>query len=164
GRFLYFSGEREGAIGLWRLPVDAGSGAVAGPAERVTRASFASPFEIAVAPDDRTLYLLPYFSQTTVHALAFDPGTLSPIASPVPALALHPATLRPIPSPARPAPDLVAVRDPDVAPDGRRVVGSLQIQGTTSESLVIARVDGRSHSLLTEGPFRDRSARWSPDG
>src|SRR5262249_32899469 len=142
-----FSGEREGAIGLWRLPVDAGSGAVAGPAERVTRASFASPFEIAVAPDDRTLYLLPYFSQTTVHALAFDPGTLSPIASPV-----------------RLAPDLVAVRDPDVAPDGRRVVGSLQIQGTTSESLVIARVDGRSHSLLTEGPFRDRSARWSPDG
>jgi Tol biopolymer transport system component len=147
GRYLYLGSDRAGAMALWRLPINQETGVAAGPAEQVTRSIFASPFDVAVAPDGRELFLLAQSSQQTLHALTFDPRALSVAGSP-----------------AWIAREFVNVGSADITGDGKRLVMAVGTMGTSQSNLVTARLDGSGRSTLTEGPFRDESPHWSPDG
>ena len=64
--------------------------------------------------------------------------------------------------------ELKTATDPQISPDGRRVVyvrGFADIHSDTRYSnLWILNVDGSDHRPLTSGNFSDTSPRWSPDG
>ena len=59
-------------------------------------------------------------------------------------------------------------RDPRISPDGRRVVyldeWNDRATDTVCANLVLVTVDGKQSRRLTDGAWRDRSPRWSPDG
>jgi len=61
-----------------------------------------------------------------------------------------------------------AVEDPRISSDGRRVVyverWNDRAAAAVRANLRIASTDGKQHRALTDGPWRDRSPRWSPDG
>ena len=58
--------------------------------------------------------------------------------------------------------------DPQVSPDGRRIVYVRQFSDVMTDrnqsNLWIVDADGRNHRALTTGPRNDVSPRWSPDG
>ena len=64
--------------------------------------------------------------------------------------------------------ELKAVTDPQIAPDGKRIVyvrGFADIQSDTRyTNLWIVDVTGANNRPLTTGNFADASPRWSPDG
>jgi acylaminoacyl-peptidase len=59
-------------------------------------------------------------------------------------------------------------RDPQISPDGKRVVYVRTFADVTSDrqcsNLWIINTDGSDHRPLTTGPYSDSSPRWSPDG
>jgi len=61
-----------------------------------------------------------------------------------------------------------AVEDPRISSDGRRVVyvehWNDRAAPAVRANLRIASTDGKQLRALSEGPWRDRSPRWSPDG
>jgi acylaminoacyl-peptidase len=64
--------------------------------------------------------------------------------------------------------NLELVSDPQISPDGRRVVYVRQFAEIMADkrcsNLWIVNVDGTDHRPLTTGNFNDTSPRWSPDG
>ena len=60
------------------------------------------------------------------------------------------------------------VEDPRISADGRRVVyverWNDRAAGAVRSSLRLATTDGKEQRALTDGPWRDRAPRWSPDG
>ncbi len=60
------------------------------------------------------------------------------------------------------------VSDPQISPDGRRIVYVRQFADIQSDrfysNLWIVDFDGGNHRPLTSGNFRDTAPRWSPDG
>ncbi|MGH9803458.1 MAG: TolB family protein, partial [Blastocatellia bacterium] len=64
--------------------------------------------------------------------------------------------------------NLEAASDPQISPDGRRVVYVRQFAEIMADkrcsNLWIVNVDGTDHRPLTTGNFNDTSPRWSPDG
>jgi acylaminoacyl-peptidase len=59
-------------------------------------------------------------------------------------------------------------RDPRISPDGRRVMYLDEWNDRATDAvcanLVLVTIDGKQSRRLTDGPWRDRSPRWSPDG
>jgi hypothetical protein len=55
-----------------------------------------------------------------------------------------------------------SLAQPDLSPDGRWLVANTR--GEAREDLVVLRTDGTEVRALTADEFRDRGARWSPDG
>jgi acylaminoacyl-peptidase len=64
--------------------------------------------------------------------------------------------------------DLRLATDPQIAPDGKRIVYVLQFSDIMKDkrhsNLWIVSTDGSDHRPLTTGYFNDTSPRWSPDG
>lgn len=64
--------------------------------------------------------------------------------------------------------NLETVSDPQISPDGRRVVYVRQFADIMTDrrcsNLWIVNVDGTDHRPLTTGNVNDTSPRWSPDG
>lgn len=58
--------------------------------------------------------------------------------------------------------------DPQISPDGRRIVYSRQSADVSSDrrvsNLWIVNFDGSEHRPLATGTYGDSSPRWSPDG
>src|SRR5208282_3054989 len=58
--------------------------------------------------------------------------------------------------------------DPQISPDGKRIVYVRQSADVTSDrrvsNLWIVNFDGSDHRPLTTGTYNDSSPRWSPDG
>jgi len=61
-----------------------------------------------------------------------------------------------------------AIEDPRISADGRRVVyverWNDRAAAAIRAGLRLATADGKERRALTDGPWRDRSPRWSPDG
>src|SRR5262245_41267109 len=64
--------------------------------------------------------------------------------------------------------NLEVVSDPQISPDGRRVIYVRQFADIMSDkrcsNLWIVNIDGSDHRPLTTGNSSDTSPRWSPDG
>ena len=64
--------------------------------------------------------------------------------------------------------DIEYVQDPQVSPDGSRVLYVREYADIMSDqfftNLWVVDIDGGNHRPLTAGNFNDASARWSPDG
>lgn len=64
--------------------------------------------------------------------------------------------------------NLETVSDPQISPDGKRIVYARQFADIMTDkrcsNLWIINFDGTDHRPLTTGNFNDTSPRWSPDG
>jgi Tol biopolymer transport system component len=143
GRSVYFASDRGGAMNIWRLAVDPGSGQAVGAPEPVT-ASVTGADQPSLSRDGARMV----FRSAQV---SLNPASAS----------LDPATERL--GPLTPIFDRSGSLIPtSVSPDGKWLA-LWNVLGP-QEDVFIARPDGSDLRRLTNDAFRDRWPQWSPDG
>ena len=146
GRTLYFGSDRGGSFNLWKVAIDEKTGRTRGEPEPVTLPTtwagiYPGSFRGARA-NARIAFTAPA-ELMTIERVALDPA-LAPAGPPV--VLRRGSTM---------------FLDLEISPDGTTLV--TRTQGA-SENLCVLPVDGSGLRQLTRDGFRNRSARWSPDG
>jgi eukaryotic-like serine/threonine-protein kinase len=144
GRYLYFSSDRGGTMNLWRVAIDEVSGRTAGRPQAVTTGGGASNRHPTISKDGTRLAYVSLIESMNVQRTAFDPTT----------------------GRVRGSPDWVTrgsrgVAQPEPSPDGRRLAFN---SSGKQEDIFVSQADGAGLQQLTDDSFKDRSAKWSPDG
>ncbi len=143
GRFLYFSSDRGGTLGLWRLPLDEASGRVSGPPQPLP-----VPFPVAgyasITRDGRKLVVAGAFGTDSIERVVFDPAR---------ALALG--------EPKRVFSSSLRLFYMGVSADGSRIAFT---SGGRREDLYTLSADGTNLRQLTNDVFKDRGPSFLPDG
>jgi Tol biopolymer transport system component len=147
GKTLYFGSDRGGSFNLWRVAIDEKTGRTHGEPEPVTLPTtwagiFPGSFRGARSRA-RIAFTAPA-ELMTIEKVTLEPATLA--AAGPPAVLRRGSTM---------------FLDLEVSPDGANLV--TRTQGAT-ENLCVLTADGASLRQLTRDSFRNRSARWSPDG
>jgi Tol biopolymer transport system component len=143
GRSVYFSSDRGAAMNLWRIAVDASSGAPLGPPEPVTAGVQASAALPSFSTGGSRLAFRSRVASVNPAAIPFDPTTLR---AGVPFLLDTRNNIR-VPS--------------GVSPDGKQV--AFFSIGEQQEDLFIGSPDGPIRRV-TDDPPRDRAPVFTPDG
>jgi Tol biopolymer transport system component len=143
GQYLYYGSDRDGAMTLWRVPIDERSGKPRGKPEPITTPS---RFSAHYSPSKNGTRLL-YAAVEQTESLArvtFDPvaGATTGEAQPV-------------------IGGSFLVFSSQVSPDGRFV--AVTNRGGQEDLFVVEIATGEIRQL-TNDPERDRGATWSPDG
>ncbi|MES1245556.1 MAG: protein kinase [Acidobacteriota bacterium] len=142
GDFLYFASDRGGSMNLWRIAVDPRSGEARGKAEPVTTpAQSVGPFSLS-RDGARILYATDD-SRSDVRRLPLDPAAVRVTGDPEPVVRGR------------------SFGEVEPSPDGRWLVLNSKIP---REDLFVVGSDGTGLRQITDDPYRDRQARWSPDG
>jgi Tol biopolymer transport system component len=143
GDYLYFSSDRNGAMTLWRVPIDEKSGEPSGSLEPVTTPSSYTGWATFARSGKQFAYVrrIPF---SELYKAAFDPQK-----------GLDLATKLQLTEGER------GMHEPDMSPDGKWI--ALRIQDP-QEDLALIRPDGSSLKRLTNDLFSERNPRWSPDG
>ncbi|MHC5005368.1 MAG: protein kinase domain-containing protein, partial [Planctomycetota bacterium] len=144
GRYLYFSSDRGGSMGLWRLPIDEASGRARGAPEPVANGLEASMSLPSFSEDGRVLAFRSESVSVNPVVIPFDPDTER--AGPPRELLRRTGSLRPS----------------SVSPDGEWL--ALDNRGEQREDIFLLRTDGTELRRLTDDAARDRLPRFSPDG
>ena len=147
GKTLYFGSDRGGSFNLWRVPIDEESGRTRGVPEPVTLPTtwagiFPGSFRGARSRS-RIAFTAPA-ELMTIERVTLDPASLA-FAGPAAVLRRGSAMFL----------------DLELSPDGSTL--ATRTQGAT-ENLCVLTADGASVRQLTRDAFRNRWARWSPDG
>lgn len=145
GRWLYFSSDRSGVMGIWRIAVDQSSGAVLGAAQPVTAGTTGFLGHLSVSREGERLAYAAVESRQTAWRVAFDPEKLEIVG----------------------APEQVSrgsfdIGQASVSPDGAWLVYTGT--GGGREDIYLLRTDGSERRQLTDDAAKDRGPRWSPDG
>jgi Tol biopolymer transport system component len=140
GRFLFFSSDRGGSMNLWRVAIDAQSGRTMGPFEPITTPALNSGL-LNFSRDGTRIAYVSQIASRNISRVDFDARLERTSSAPVPVTR-----------------GSRYLRFPSVSPDGK------SIAYTSDEKLVVSLVDGSEFRQLTDGEFRDRAPRWSPDG
>jgi len=143
GRYLYFVSDRSGSMNIWRVPMDAATGAAAGPREPITQAPGSELGWINISADGRRLVTASFALSSNIARLALDPDTHTAIGAPTPVTSGSSGF------------DTI-----DIAPDGAWLVAMT----TGQEDIVLIRADGSERRRLTDDVYRDRMPKFSPDG
>ncbi|HEY3349632.1 MAG TPA: protein kinase [Thermoanaerobaculia bacterium] len=147
GKTLYFGSDRGGSFNLWRVPIDERTGLTRGEPEPVTLPTtwagiFPGSFRGARSRA-RIAFTAPA-ELMAIEKVTLDPATLAPAGPP--------AVLRR---------GSAMFLDLELSPDGSTL--ATRTQGAT-ENLCVLAADGTNFRQLTRDSFRNRWARWSPDG
>jgi Tol biopolymer transport system component len=147
GKTLFFGSDRGGSFNLWRVSIDEATGLTHGEPAPVTLPTtwsgiFSGSFRGARSRA-RVAFTAPA-ELMEIERVTLDPSTL--------AAAGAPAVLRR---------GSAMFLDLEVSPDGATL--ATRTQGT-AENLCVLSADGTSLRQLTRDGFRNRWARWSPDG
>lgn len=133
-------------FGIWRLPVDPGTGAPSGEPAEVTGTGAAVGRYLAISPDGNRLAYTAVTTVDNVWTVGVDPTTGEPEGHPI---ALTSDTSFRKSSPA-------------YAPDGRRVVYSAAVTGAGSDLWIAS--DGAEPVQITAEREPESFASWFPDG
>lgn len=131
-------------MNLWRIPLDAETGATLGDPEGITTGATASRHHLSISADGRQIAYVEAVDESNIHKIAFDPIEESVEGLPVPVIQSS-----------------REVGEPELSPDGEWIAFA---GGETQEDLFIAHADGTGRRQLTDDPHKDRGPRWSPDG
>jgi Tol biopolymer transport system component len=147
GKTLYFGSDRGGSFNLWRVPIDERSGRTRGEPEPVTLPTtwagvFPGSFRGA-RTRSRIAFTAPA-ELMTIEKVTLDPATLAPAGPPT--VLRRGSTM---------------FLDLEISPDGTTL--ATRTQGAT-ENLCVLTANGTNLRQLTRDSFRNRWARWSPDG
>jgi TolB protein len=143
GRYVLFSSDRGGSMNLWRIRVDEATGAALASPEPVTTPSSDAGFVSFSGDGSRLAYVARTISRN-ISRVPFDPD-----AGRAPAGRVSLVTR-----------GSQNVRDLDVSPDGRW----LAYNSDSTEKLFVVRADGTETRQITDGAWKDRGPRFSPDG
>ena len=144
GRHVYFSSDRGGAMGLWRIAVDEATGRAEGEPEPVASGVEAT---ISLPAFSRDGSLLAFRSETRTispYVIPFDPSTET--AGTPRELLRRTGILRPT----------------SVSPDGQWL--ALGNMGERQEDIFVMRTDGSNLRRLTDDLARDRMPLFASDG
>ncbi|MEO6223426.1 MAG: protein kinase, partial [Vicinamibacterales bacterium] len=144
GRHLYFSSDRGGTMNLWRVPIDEQTGKTMGRAEAVTTGVGASSQHVTISSDGRRIVYAAVVETTNLQKVAFDPDAGTAVGMP-----------EWITRGSR------TVAQPDASPDGTLLAFN---SAGKQEDIFVTHADGLGLQQLTDDAFKDRAARWSPDG
>jgi Tol biopolymer transport system component len=143
GRFLYFSSDRGGTLGLWRVPVDEASGRPTGPPQAVA-APFPSVAYLSFTRDGSRLFLSGGFQTDSIVRVGFDAARARTLGEPKP---IFSSSLR--------------IFYASASVDGGAVAFT---SGGRQEDVFTLRGDGAGLRQLTNDPFKDRGAVFFGDG
>jgi eukaryotic-like serine/threonine-protein kinase len=143
GRYVLFASDRGGTMNFWRIRVDEAKGTVLGAPEAVTAPTSDAGFLSFSSDGSRLAYVARSFARN-ISRIPFDPDSGRNAAEQVSLVTRGNQN----------------VRDLDVSPDGRWLV----YNSDSTEKLFVVRADGTETRQITEGAWKDRGPRWSPDG
>ena len=144
GNYLYFVSDRAGSMNLWRVPIDEQTGKVLGSPEAITTPS---PYvsQLSLSHDGRRLAYVHAVRSGNIERVGFDPTKETVLGEPV---------------------DITRGTRlffaPDLSPDGEWLV--FDTQTDKQEDIYVVKLDGSGLHQLTDDGYKDRGARWSPDG
>ena len=144
GRHLYFSSDRGGSTTLWRVAIDEVSGKTLGRPDPVTTGGGASSQHVTISKDGRRIAYTSLVETMNVQKIAFDPAS-----------GVTRGAAQWITRGSRP------LAQPDASPDGTSIAFN---SSGKQEDIFIGRADSSGLQQLTDDAFKDRAARWSPDG
>jgi Tol biopolymer transport system component/predicted Ser/Thr protein kinase len=144
GRYLYFSSNRGGAMNLWRIGIDEDSGRALGRPQAVTTGGGADSQHASVSSDGRRIAFVSLVETMNLQRVAFDPATGRVAGS-----------AEWITRGSRP------VAQPEPSPDSTRIAFN---SSGKQEDIFVGSAEGTNLRQLTDDAFKDRAARWSPDG
>lgn len=144
GQFLFFSSDRGGSMGLWRIAVDERTGEALAEPEPVAGGLETSLSLASLPTDGRFLVFRSETTSVNPIVIPFDPETET--AGTPQELTRRSGFLLPT----------------SVSPDGEWL--ALYNRGDWREDLFLMRVDGTELRRLTDDAARDRAPRFSPDG
>jgi Tol biopolymer transport system component/DNA-binding winged helix-turn-helix (wHTH) protein len=144
GKHLYFSSDRGGSMGLWRLAVDEQTGQSLGVPEHISGSADATIALASLSNDGRSLLFRSETLSIIPVAVPFDPATER---------AGQPRDI---------VRGAVMLSPTSVSPDGQWLaVGNA---GAPQEDVILLRADGSELRRLTDDAARDRIPRFTPDG
>lgn len=143
GNMLYFSSDRSGSMGIWRVKIDERSGEVLGNPESVPTPSIDSG-HISFSGDGKRLAYIQHSFNANLYSIQFD--SASELISSYP---------KPITQGSR------QVTRPSLSPDGQWLAFN---SWSKQEDLFVVKTDGTGWRELTNDTDQDRGPRWSPDG
>jgi len=142
GRFLYFSSDRAGTVGLWRVPIDEASGRPKAPPEAVP-APFPFVGYLSFTRDGKKLLLAGSFETDAIVRIGFDPARATSVGEPATIFA---SSLR--------------IFYIAASSDGSAVAFT---SGGKREDLFTLKGDGTGLRQLTNDAFKDRGPKFFPD-
>ena len=143
GKSLYFLSNRDGAMNLWRVPIDEASGKTLGPAvpERLPAREVGG---FALSRDGRVAAYVDREITYSIDRLTFDTeGRL-------------------VGRPQEIYESSQEMADFDVSPDGRMF--AFDSRGGAQDDIFVVQSDGKGLRQLTDDAYRDRHPVFSPDG
>jgi serine/threonine protein kinase len=144
GRYMYFSSDRGGSMGMWRLAVDERTGRSLGVPELIGGSTDASIALASFSRDGRSLLFRSQIFSIIPVAVPFDPATER---------AGQPR-------------DIIRgsgfLSPTSVSPDGQWL--AVGTAGAPQEDIILLRADGSELRRLTDDTARDRIPRFTPDG
>jgi len=143
GGNLYFASERGGSMNLWRVGIDEASGRPRGEPEPATTPSRTSG-SISFSRDGRLLVFVSSDRRSSIQRFGLDPA--SGRVSEPPRSAFRGSRV---------------IYTQDISPNGDWIAFTT-LGGR--EDLFVVRSDGTGYRQITDDAFRDRGAKWSPDG
>jgi serine/threonine protein kinase/Tol biopolymer transport system component len=143
GRSLYFLSNRDGAMNLWRVPIDEASGKTLGPPvpERLPAREVGG---FALSRDGRSVAYVDRETTFAFDRLQFD------------------AAGRLVGNPVEISSSSQEMSDFDVSPD--QTLFAFDTRGAAQDDLFVVRSDGKGLRQLTDDVYRDRHPVFSPDG
>ncbi len=144
GRTLYFLSNRDGAMNLWRIPIDEATGRPLGPAEpQILPAREVGGF--ALSRDGRHAAYVVRENTFSIDRLLFDPLSGKLASKPEQVLG-----------------GSQEIADCGVSPDGKYL--AFDSRGGAQDDLFLVESDGRNLRQITDDAPKDRAPAFSPDG
>ena len=143
GKSLYFLSNRDGAMNLWKVPIDEATGKTLGPAEP-ERLPAREVGGLAISRDGRVLAYVNREITFSIDRLTFD------------------AEGRLVGKPEEIYESSQEMADFDVSPDGKMF--AFDSRGGAQDDIFVLQADGKGLRQLTDDIYRDRHPVFSPDG
>jgi serine/threonine protein kinase len=144
GKYLYFSSNRNGRLGIWRVAIDELSGKTLGKPELVPTQSGYS-HELSVSADGKRMVYTARRETANIFRVAFDAKRGVVTSAPVQVTF----------SPGR-------ALNFSLSPNGQSV--AYYNNGDPQFDIFVSKVDGSATQQVTNDDHKDWSPRWSPDG
>ncbi len=142
---IYFTSNRGGSMNIWRVRIEEETGEVLGEPEAVTTGVATKPSHLTFSRDGRQLAYSAYTTSTNLQKVSFDPTAGRVAGDPVWITTkggIHPSR----------------------SPDDEWLAFDDSFGASGSINIGMIRTDGTGRRQLTEGPYRNRYPRFSPDG